>query len=113
MKLLFGKHIGKSITEVDSSYLVFIIESEWADWTLVNAAKQELSSRLKIDWQPPAPQLAPLRAELARIEEVNVHLLNVIGFVHICKGNHYVIEKYMNNPKLLESDLQSIASLYE
>lgn len=113
MIILFGqKYIGKDTSEVPSGFLIWIIESfEQADWVLINACKHELSARLKLDWQPPSPQLAPLRAELARIEQLNAHLLNVIGFAHICKGNLYIIEKYLNNPQLLESDLQSIQSL--
>lgn len=111
MKIFFGKHIGKDIEELESSYLIWVIESDFAEWTLVDACKKELSARLKIDWQPPSPQLAPLRAELSRIEQLNAHLINVIGFAHICKGNPYIIEKYLNNLQLLESDLQSIQSL--
>lgn len=58
MKILFGTEFyGKDISEVPSSFLLWIIEKyEAADWLLIQACKKEFSERLKIEWtQPPGP----------------------------------------------------------
>ena len=57
MRIFFGKHSGKDTSELDSGYLLWIIEKyEKANWTLIQECKKELSERLKLEWTyPPKP----------------------------------------------------------
>lgn len=58
MKILFGvKYYGKDVNEVPSGFLIWIIEEYAdADWSLIQACKKELATRLKLEWtSPPGP----------------------------------------------------------
>lgn len=66
MKILFGTtNYGRDTSEVDSGYLVWIIEQyDKADWTLVNACKKELSARLNLSWEPKSDEQRDLETAL-------------------------------------------------
>jgi hypothetical protein len=87
MKIFFGQHFGKDVSELDSGYLVWIIESyPGADWLLIDACKKELSSRLKLDWEPPTLQddaLVQLHAEVVRLRGELIE--ERMNWIRICK----------------------------
>lgn len=102
-RLLFGKHIGKPITEVPSGYLVWIVEDyDGADWLLIDACKAELSARLKLDWSPPDP----LQHQLDRLTTDHQFLADLLFMSQICKGNPIILESYIHNPALLYEELK-------
>lgn len=105
MRIFFGKHYGKDTSEVDSGYLLFIIEKlESADYSLIQSCKAELFSRLKLDWQPPTPetqQIETLKAKLQKSQAEVAFLFDVIGMSTICKGNPYIIDGYLHNRKYM------------
>lgn len=74
MKILFGTtHYMKDTSEVPSGFLVWIIEEySAADWTLIQACKQELASRLKLDFVPPPQPFT--KAE--QVDLFKTHLLD-------------------------------------
>src|SRR3990167_1071026 len=112
MKILFGKHFGKDICELDSGYLIWIIESyDGADHTLIQACKAELSARLKLDWQPEDPQLPKLQSEIKSLSD-KIDLLERLLLVSIiCKGNRIEIDGYLANPEMMESDFKLIQQI--
>ena len=115
MQIFFGKHSGKHIEELDSGYLLWIIEFyEKADWLLINACKAELSSRLKLDWTPPDTEenkIKKLNILLTRAQSRIVQLESLLAMAIICRGNKYIIHTYECNQSLLESDLLLIQEI--
>ena len=86
MKIFFGSHYGKDISELESGYLIWIIEKyEAADWLLINECKKELSARLKLDWKEPEPHEYELMREIDKLKKANTELLEgKIFFEKIC-----------------------------
>lgn len=112
MRILFGeKYYGKSIEEVPSGFLVWIIEEfEQADWLLIQAAKKELAARLKLDWSPKTDEQHDLETALKkstkqveRLTKENEHLLDVVMMSVQCQGNYCTVESYLNNPGYMYS----------
>ncbi len=106
MKILFGSNYGKDTSELESGYLVWIIEKyDKADWQLINACKSELSARLKLDWTPKSNELRDLETALKlstkqvdTLLKQNDHLFKVIALSTICKGNEHILQSYLDNP---------------
>lgn len=100
----------KDISEVPSSFLIWIIEEyAKADWALINACKQELAARLKLDWTPkPSPHI-DLVIEMRRLKKENERLLHgKIFFEKICWlfGIERIdYDKYWRSPVWLEQDI--------
>ena len=111
MSFILCKHSGKHIEELDSSYLLFIIESDFAEWSLINACKQELSARLKLDWQPPTDEEKIMRQELIRLIDRIHQLESLLVMATICKGNQIILDGYAHNPALLQQDIKILQSL--
>ena len=111
MQIFFGKHTGKHIEELDSSYLLFLIESDFAEWSLINACKQELSARIKLDWKPPTDEEEIMRKEIIRLTNRTHQLESLLAMSTICKGNQIILDGYTHNPTLLEQDIKIIQSL--
>ena len=117
MKILFGeKYYGKDTSEVPSGFLVWLIEEyDKADWTLIDAAKQELAARLKIDWSPKSDHQQDLETALAlstkQVEKLlkeRDHLFDVVMMSIQCRGNYYTVEGYLNDPKYMYSIMKMI-----
>lgn len=117
MKILFGeKYYGKDTSEVPSGFLIWIIEEfESADWLLINAAKQELAARLKIDWTPKSDEQRDLETALSlstkQVEKLlkeRDHLFDVVMMSIQCRGNYYTVESYLNNPGYMYSVMKLI-----
>ncbi len=110
MTILFGvKYFGKDTSVVPSKFLVFIIEEyEQADWSLIQACKQELSARLKLDWEPPKPEVVELRRALTKAETEIEHLRLTLIMSTICKGNQIIVQQYLNSPEYLKEHLKII-----
>lgn len=110
MKILFGKkYFGKDVSECPSNFLLWIIESyRDADIMLIRACKEELSQRLKLDWEPPTDAVATLTKQLTTAR-TRIDLLEKIIALHGAAA--ISAEKYLRNPALLESDLQILRSL--
>src|SRR3990167_1326358 len=113
MLILFGqKYLGKDTSEVPSGFLIWIIESfEQADWNIINAAKQELSARIKLDWKPPTDEEEIMRKEIIRLTNRTHQLESLLAMSTICKGNQIILDAYTHNPTLLEQDIKIIQSL--
>lgn len=115
MKILFGKHYGKDVSELESSYLLFVIESDFADWTLTQACKKELSARLKLDWTPKSDEQRDLEAALKqstkqvdKLMKEKDFLFDVLMMSVQCGGNYYTIEGYLNNPGYMYARIRQI-----
>lgn len=117
MKILFGqKYYGKDTSEVPSGFLVWIIEEfQRADWSLINACKQELACRMKLDWEPPTQQedllqkeVDQLRKKLEAATREQEFLLDTVMMSIQCKGNRYILEGYLNNRPYMESIMRQI-----
>mgnify|MGYP001562953117 CR=1 FL=1 len=107
MLITFGaKYLGKDTSECPSGFLIWIVESmDSANWSLIQASKQELSARLKLDWEPPPDELKDMQASLALAHSRIVTLEKIIAL-----HRHAAItaEKYIRSPELLEHDLAFI-----
>lgn len=100
MIILFGSHYGSDTSELESGYLLWIIEKfDAADYTLVQACKDELSSRLKIEWVKPVIENEDtLRKQIKTLKQQNDHLFKVIALSTMCKGNELILEQYLKDP---------------
>lgn len=106
MTILFGKHTGKRIDELESSYLLWLIEfCESADWTLITACKSELSSRLELDWSPPPDELKVMQASL---DTARARIITLEKIIALHRHAAISAEKYIRNPALIEHDLAFI-----
>ena len=111
MQIFFGKHTGKHIEELDSGYLLFLIESDFADWSLIQAAKLELSSRLKLDWEQPEPEIPKLQKQISKLKYDLYVMESLLTMSTYCKGNPIRLEGYMMNPTMLEMDLEVVKEI--
>ena len=111
-KIFFGKFSGKSISELPSNYLVWIIEYySDADWTLIRECKQELSYRLSLDWKEPEPEIPKLKKQIS-VLSARIHLIeSLLTMSEICKGNSIILQGYEMNQVMLEMDLQLIKEI--
>ena len=121
MILLFGTHYGKDTSELDSGYLIWIVEHyEKADWTLLNACKQELFARLKLDWQPPTDnetlylrQRISLENLLEKRDKRIALLENLLGIAILSKGNHYLVNVCESRPAMVREIIEGTKLLNE
>lgn len=121
MILLFGTHYGLDTSELDSGYLIWVIEKyEKADWSLIQACKQELFARLKLDWTPPIPEEDALKIKVKSQEKTiksqsdKIDLLEKCLIMATCfKANRVTIDGYLQNPKLLNQNINLIRSIQE
>jgi len=80
MKILFGKHIGKDLSDLPSSYLVFLIEeNENTNYVIKEECKRIIFSRLNINIEDEAKQFYfdeydKMRKYIAHIEKENYEL---------------------------------------
>lgn len=117
MKILFGeKYYGKDTSEVPSGFLVWIIEEfEQADWSLIQACKQELAGRLKLDWSPKSHEQQDLETALKlstkqvdKLLKEKDFLFDVVMMSIQCRGNYYTVEGYLNNPGYMYTVMRMI-----
>jgi hypothetical protein len=121
MLILFGSNYGKDTSELESSYLVWIIEKyDGAEWTLIQACKQELSARLKIDWLPKSDEQRYLETALSLSTKQVTKLLAQIDLLEKCLimascfgASRISVDGYLQNQKLLEQNLQLIKNANE
>lgn len=114
MIVLFGSHYGSDTSELDSGYLLWIIEKyESADWTLLNACKSELASRLKLDWHKPTDPETELQEKLdkaaKRIMELESRanqLTDLLGIAVLSKGNPYLVNLCESNPSMVQDIIE-------
>lgn len=112
MIILFGKFYGKDTSELDSGYLIWVIESyDKADWSLIQACKQELFDRLKLDWQPPTPESKEI--ELLKYKQIT--LLQQIDTIEKClimatcfNATRIEVDGYLRNKEYLNQQLKLI-----
>ena len=98
-RIFFGKHIGKKLSELDSGYLIWVIEHyDKADWLLINECKKELSERLKLDWEMPTYKEKELRDQVAALSETVTTLENALFLSMFQKGNPLQIEQNLRDP---------------
>ncbi len=110
MLISFGqKYFGQDTSAVPSQFLLWIIESyDQADWSLIQACKQELSARMKLDWEPPKPEVVELRKSLRVALEKCDHFENVIMLSTFCRGNPYSLLQYMNSREYTNCIIEQI-----
>lgn len=103
MKILFGKYYGKELSELDSAYLLWIIEHyENSDWRLINECKRELSSRLKLEWIQ-EDGVSEIKNKLSKLNSKLQHLELIISRTDLHKGNPYIIWQFMASPEYLKA----------
>lgn len=120
MKILFGNaHYGKDTSECPSGFLIWIIEEyDKADWSLVNACKKELATRLKLDWVEPDPnnnlmdvitnqkvEIRQLKAEAKRLLEGKI-MFEKIAWVYGVEPIDF--ERYAYTSALLDSEINDL-----
>lgn len=116
MILLFGSHYGKDTSELDSGYLIWIIEKyDGADWVLIEECKKELSERLKLSFEPQSEQHRTIIQASDALCHLNKQLLSRIDLLEKCLimatefgTSRLNVDGYLQNPKLLEQHLQFI-----
>jgi len=108
MIIYFGKHAGKEVESLPSSYLCFLIEDcEWTEQLVREASKQELVRRLSLDWKlsNETLHLAHVQKELNEASKLAIFYRKVL---RLYTFNSLIAEKYFLNPQLLEADIESI-----
>jgi len=110
MKIYFGKYAGKSVIDLPSGYLVWILESyENCDQPLRVACQAELSDRLKLDFTSQTEvELTKIKHDIDTLKTESSLLKDAIA---ISKGNSIILEGYLQNPDMLQDDLDLIARL--
>ena len=107
MKIYFSpKHLGKDTSELDSSYLVWILENyEGCEYLLREACQKELSDRLGLDFTPTHPsdeqRIEQLEKDLRSSESQRDNLEDLLVMSVSCKWNWMILGMYRNNRTLL------------
>jgi len=111
MKIYFGKYPGLDTSEIPSGYLVWIMEEyDKCDLPLREACKKELSHRLSLDFSSHIERdLYAHMKEVQRLHNRVAHLESLLCMCSFWGIRRYIIEKYINNPQLLNSDIKLIS----
>ena len=122
MKIYFSqKYLGKDTSELDSSYLVWILEQyQGCDVPLREACQKELSERLSLDFSPKSSEQMDvelaLKMSIKQCEKLikeRDDLQNLIVMSYFVKGNRTILQMYANNPTLMNQDLKLIKEANE
>jgi len=110
MIIYFGKHAGKEVESLPSSYLCWLVEEcDFTEQLVREASKQELVRRLSLDWKltNETLYLAHVQKELNEASKLVLFYCRVLK---LFRFNFLIAQKYFLNPNLLDADIESINS---
>lgn len=106
MRIYFGKYSGKDITELETSYLVWLVEScDTIDSKIRDAAVVEIAHRLRVSIEIQTPEILlnridNLQNRIQSLLNQIKHLNNIIRIASIC--HDYVTDNAYNDPQYAE-----------